>query len=110
MTFTFNDFVSIFRGGSYLFNISLTEKVPTLITQYNFIGKSRTDVNPTFFGYIDEIRIYSWDLFGIIPPFLYNISCFGNCATCETGGGTCKTCLAQFVKTTFQRCIKYYKI
>jgi hypothetical protein len=69
--------------------------------EFNFIGKSRDDVYPSFFGFIDDVRIYSWNLFEIIPPFLYNISCYANCATCENGGGTCKTCAASFVNTTY---------
>jgi hypothetical protein len=45
----------------------------------NFIGKKSGDLTSSFVGYIDDLRIYDWDVFVLVPPHILLQACPSNC-------------------------------
>ncbi len=68
----FNSVIVPYAGGPPI--------VPYITRQNCFIGKSKDDLMPTYQGYIDDLKIYTWDLFEIIPPHIFKfLSCPVGC-------------------------------
>ncbi len=70
MTFTLSDRVFLYKQG-ILINSDYTNYIPKILRKNNFIGKTFDQLTPNFYGFLDDIRIYTFELFFSFVKYTY---------------------------------------